>query len=187
MSQHTHHYTGRWAKRRCVCDVPSSQRPSTARVIRVSERTNERPRECFTDSTTNKCPYKCQGTCHACGAQRRKPTNSARLWTTLCCPSDRGPRTSRSRLCMKQTHETRGTNCRVTPNTLIMHASRCHVRVGRVHMCGWFRKRDGQGGRVAWRPWPASFEVGVSGRGCHARTSTQQRGKHFSCRRVAVL
>jgi hypothetical protein len=37
----------------CVCDVPSSQRPSTARVIRVSERTNERPRECFTDSTTN--------------------------------------------------------------------------------------------------------------------------------------
>jgi hypothetical protein len=83
--------------------------------MRVSERTNERPRECFTDSSTNKCPYKCQGTCHARGAQRRKPTNSARLCTTLCCSSDRGPRTSRSRLCMKQTHETRGTNCKSDP------------------------------------------------------------------------
>jgi hypothetical protein len=34
--------------------VPSSQRPSTARVICVSERANERPRECFTDGPQHK-------------------------------------------------------------------------------------------------------------------------------------
>ena len=65
-------------------------------------------------------------------AQKANEQRSLVDYTVL--PIRQGPRTSRSRLCMKQTHETRGTNCRVTPNTLIMHASRCHVRVGRVHM-----------------------------------------------------